>query len=103
MRGDKRVAVRFNLVARKASDEATHEDYVEKFEASDNLKWSLSGETVGREPAAARQDGRRRAAPPALACSTGAALILRSAGAACGASASSTRSRIRSSRPSIAR
>lgn len=44
MRGDKRVAVRFNLVARKASDEATHEDYAKKFEASDNLRWSLSGE-----------------------------------------------------------
>ena len=43
MRGDKRVAVRFNLVARKASDEAPHEDYAKKFEASDNLKWSLSG------------------------------------------------------------
>ena len=38
MRGDKRVAVRFNLAARKASDEATHEDYAKKFEASDNLK-----------------------------------------------------------------
>jgi len=46
LRGDKRVGVRFNLVARKASDEATHEDYAKKFEASDNLKWSLSGDTV---------------------------------------------------------
>jgi spore germination cell wall hydrolase CwlJ-like protein len=46
MRGDKRVAVRFNLVARKASDEATHEDYAKKFEASDNLRWSLSGEAT---------------------------------------------------------
>jgi spore germination cell wall hydrolase CwlJ-like protein len=44
MRGDKRVAVRFNLVARKASNEAAHEDYVKKFEASDNLRWSLSGD-----------------------------------------------------------
>jgi spore germination cell wall hydrolase CwlJ-like protein len=43
MRGDKRVAVRFNLTARKASDEAVHEDYVKKFEASDNLKYALSG------------------------------------------------------------
>lgn len=47
MRGDKRVAVRFNLVARKAADGATHEDYDKKFEVSDNLKWSLSGDTVG--------------------------------------------------------
>jgi hypothetical protein len=46
MRGDKRVAVRFNLVARKAADEAVHEDYVKKFDASDNLKMMLSGETT---------------------------------------------------------
>jgi hypothetical protein len=46
MRGDKRVAVRFNLVARKAADDAVHEDYSKKFEVSDNLKWSLSGESV---------------------------------------------------------
>jgi len=43
MRGDKRVAVRFNLVARKASETAKHEDYVEKVKASDNLRWSLNG------------------------------------------------------------
>ena len=46
MRGDKRVAVRFNLAARKASDEAVHEDYAKKFEVSDNLKYALSGEAV---------------------------------------------------------
>ena len=46
LRGDKRVAIRFNLTARKASDEASHEDYAKKFEASDNLKWSLSGDAV---------------------------------------------------------
>jgi spore germination cell wall hydrolase CwlJ-like protein len=46
MRGDKRVGVRFNLTARKAADEATHEDYSQKFEASDNLKWTLSGDSV---------------------------------------------------------
>lgn len=46
MRGDKRVAVRFNLVARKAADQAVHEDYSKKFEVSDNLKWSLSPESV---------------------------------------------------------
>ena len=43
MRGDKRVAVRFNLAAREAADKAEHKEYVEKFEASDNLKWTLSG------------------------------------------------------------
>jgi len=47
MRGDKRVAVRFNLVARKAAEDAPHEDYSKKFETSDNLKWALSGEPVG--------------------------------------------------------
>jgi spore germination cell wall hydrolase CwlJ-like protein len=47
MRGDKLVAVRFNLAARKASDDAPHEDYAQKFDASSNLKWALSGESVG--------------------------------------------------------
>src|SRR5690349_15488155 len=51
MRGDKRVAVRFNLVARKASDDVKHEDYVQKFEASDNLKYALSGDTVSENQA----------------------------------------------------
>ena len=49
MRGDKRVAVRFNLTARKASDTAKHEDYVEKVKASDNLRWTLSGGATGDE------------------------------------------------------
>jgi spore germination cell wall hydrolase CwlJ-like protein len=60
MRGTKRIAVRFNITARKASEDAVHEDYTKKFEASDNLKWSLSPETVapdqqplGKAPAAA--------------------------------------------------
>jgi len=43
MRGDKRVAIRFNLTARKASDAAKHEDYVEKVKASDNLRFALTG------------------------------------------------------------
>jgi spore germination cell wall hydrolase CwlJ-like protein len=51
MRGDKRVAVRFNLVARKASDAAVHEDYNQKFEVSDNLKYALSGDTVASNEA----------------------------------------------------
>ena len=46
LRGDKRVAVRFNLEARKASAEVAPEDYTKKFEASDNLKWSLSSDVV---------------------------------------------------------
>lgn len=47
MRGDKRVAVRFNLAGRKAADEARHVDYSEKVAASDNLRWGLSTEDVG--------------------------------------------------------
>jgi hypothetical protein len=60
MRGDKRVAVRFNLVARKASADVKPQDYSQKYGASDNLKWSLSGDTVaenekplGKPPASA--------------------------------------------------
>ena len=48
LRGDKRVAVRFNLVARKASQEAPHQDYDKAFAVSDNLKWSLSGDSVAQ-------------------------------------------------------
>jgi len=51
LRGDKRVAVRFNLAARKASDEVEHEEYTQKFESSDNLKWALSGDTVAENQA----------------------------------------------------
>ena len=49
LRGDKRVAVRFNLEARKASNEVKHEDYSAKFAASENLKWTLSNETVATD------------------------------------------------------
>jgi spore germination cell wall hydrolase CwlJ-like protein len=45
-RGDKRVAVRFNLAARTASAGVKAPDYSQKFGASDNLKWSLSGDAV---------------------------------------------------------
>ena len=45
-----RVAVRFNLeAARKATEAAPHEDYVKKFEASDNLKWTLSNDVVATD------------------------------------------------------
>jgi hypothetical protein len=67
LRGDKRVAVRFNLTARKAADEATHEDYAKKFEASDTLKWSLSGDAV-----AANQQPLGRSAQPADAAGASA-------------------------------
>src|SRR3954452_7675897 len=48
-RGNKRVAVRFNLAARTASDHANHEDYAKKFAASDNLKWSLSSDVAATD------------------------------------------------------
>jgi spore germination cell wall hydrolase CwlJ-like protein len=51
MRGDKRVAVRFNLTARKASAEVNREDYSRKFSVSDNLKWSLSSDAVAENQA----------------------------------------------------
>jgi spore germination cell wall hydrolase CwlJ-like protein len=42
-----RIAVRFNLAtlvaAKKAAENAPHEDYVEKVAASDNLRWTLTG------------------------------------------------------------
>jgi len=48
-----RIAMRFKLdAARKASNEAPHEDYAKKFEASDNLRWSLSNDVAasGEKP-----------------------------------------------------
>ena len=68
MRGDKRVAVRFNLVARKASDDAPHQDYAKTFDASDNLKWALSGDRVGEN-----EKPLGAAAPSAGAAVAGAA------------------------------
>jgi spore germination cell wall hydrolase CwlJ-like protein len=38
-----RLGVRFTLAARKAVEDAPKTKYVEKFEASDNLRWSLGG------------------------------------------------------------
>ena len=63
MRGDKRVAVRFNLVARKASEEAAHEDYATKFEASDNLKYALSSATTSDEKPLGKSAEASSAAP----------------------------------------
>jgi spore germination cell wall hydrolase CwlJ-like protein len=68
MRGDKRVAVRFNLAARQASNDALHEDYAQKFEASDNLKYALSPETVGEnQQALGKAQAPAAPAAPALA------------------------------------
>jgi len=49
MRGDERVAIRFNLAARKAADAAPRHSYVEKVAASDNLRWSLTGDLVAQD------------------------------------------------------
>jgi spore germination cell wall hydrolase CwlJ-like protein len=65
MRGDKRVAVRFNLTAREASKDVVAEDYTKKFEASDNLKYALSPETV----ASSEQPLGKSAAPAATGSS----------------------------------
>ena len=46
MRGDSRVAVRFNLTAREAAEKAPREVYVEKVAASNNLRWTLTGDAV---------------------------------------------------------
>lgn len=82
----KRVAIRFNLAARNAVEEAPHVPYVDKVEASDNLRWSLSGpmaETNEKplgSPAPASPKAKSSVAPalPAAsavtAASTGAAL-----------------------------
>ena len=49
MRGDKRVAVRFNLAGRKAAEAAPREEYVKKVAASDNLRWTLGGDATASD------------------------------------------------------
>lgn len=49
MRGDQRIAIRFNLAARKAADGAKPQDYLAKIQASDNLRWSLTGGAVEQQ------------------------------------------------------
>lgn len=46
MRRDKRVAVRFNLIAREATKDVAPVDYDKTFEVSDNLKYALSSQPV---------------------------------------------------------
>ncbi|HEY4070792.1 MAG TPA: cell wall hydrolase [Sphingomicrobium sp.] len=46
MRGDKRVAIRFNLAAREATKDVAPINYDQKFEVSENLKYALSSDTV---------------------------------------------------------
>ena len=70
MRGDKRVAVRFNLAAREASKDVVAEDYTKKFDASDNLKYALSPEAVNEN----QQPLGRPSAAAAASSAGGAAL-----------------------------
>jgi spore germination cell wall hydrolase CwlJ-like protein len=67
LRGDKKVGVRFNLVAREASNKAVHEVYEKKFGASENLKWSLSSNTSAsdQEPLGATASSKTNAPAPA--------------------------------------
>jgi hypothetical protein len=67
MRGDKRVAVRFNMTARKATEKIEPKPYVEKVQASDNLRWTLGGGM-----AAADEKPLGRAGNATTATSTGA-------------------------------
>ena len=62
---DGQVAVRFNLAAREAVEQMPHTNYVEKFEASETLRWAL-GAGAG-EPA----DKPLGAAAPAAAAGGG--------------------------------
>ncbi|HEX8839742.1 MAG TPA: cell wall hydrolase, partial [Sphingomicrobium sp.] len=74
LRGDKRVAVRFNLAARKASEEVEHQEYSKQFDVSDNLKWSLSGETTAQnQQPLGRSDTKVAAAAPDSSSSSAAA------------------------------
>jgi spore germination cell wall hydrolase CwlJ-like protein len=68
MRGDKRVAVRFKLAAREATEKLEPKEYVQKVQASDNLKWALSGEPT----AAAEKPLGKTAEAPAASGSSGA-------------------------------
>ena len=52
---DGQVAIRFNLAARKAVEETPHHAYVERFAASENLRWSLSGGIVAASEKPLRQ------------------------------------------------
>lgn len=73
LRGDKRVAVRFNLAARKASEEVEHQEYSKQFEVSDNLKWSLSGETSAQnQQPLGRSEAKVAAAAPDSSSSSAA-------------------------------
>ncbi len=66
--GDKRVAIRFDLAAREAVEAAPKQRYVEKVEASDNLRWSLGATQPEGE---VKPLGRTRIADAAAAAGGG--------------------------------
>ena len=68
---DGRLAARFNPAARQAVEDATHTQYVEKFDVSDNLRWSLGS---GGAPAAeAAPLGKPAPSPGAAGSASGSA------------------------------
>ena len=83
MRGDKRVAVRFNLAAREAADKAPREVYVEKVAASNNLRWTLNGDTVASgQQALGKKTETASAKPSGATAAGGGAAAAAPAGAA---------------------
>ena len=64
-----RLEVMASLRSRKASDEVKHEDYTKKFEVSDNLKWSLSGDSAAENQ---QPLGRTASASPPATTAAGA-------------------------------
>ena len=71
MRGDKRVAVRFNMAAREAAEKAPREAYVEKVAASNNLRWTLTGDAVASGQQALGKKTETAAAKPGAATAAG--------------------------------
>jgi hypothetical protein len=80
----KRVDIRFNLAAREAVEETPHVAYVEKVDASDNLRWSLGGSDVKAEepPLGAPKPAAKPAQPASTATLPGAAATVGTAVAA---------------------
>jgi hypothetical protein len=73
-----RVAIRFNLAeARKAVEEVTHQSYVEKVAASDNLRWTLSGTGTdsSQAPLGSKAETKPAAADWGLGCPAAASSL----------------------------
>jgi spore germination cell wall hydrolase CwlJ-like protein len=64
------VRVRFSLAARKAVEEAPRQPYAEKFEVSDNLRWTLGSDTAGSKE---KPFGKAAPAPSTSGASGGGA------------------------------